>query len=66
MVSRINESLDPAAARRLVHLGFAPGAVVEVLRRAPLLDPTVYRVADTEIALRGCHAAGVCVNGFEN
>ena len=36
----------------LMHLGFLPEAVVEVLRRAPAGDPTVYRVEGAEIALR--------------
>lgn len=59
VVSGIDADLDPAAARRLVDLGFAPGATVEVLRRAPMADPTVFRVADTEIALRHMHAAAI-------
>lgn len=47
------ESLDdPAAARRLFDLGFVPGAPVEMVRRAPLADPVVFRVAGYEIALR--------------
>jgi ferrous iron transport protein A len=36
----------------LMHLGFLPDATVEVLRRAPAGDPTVYRVEGAEIALR--------------
>jgi ferrous iron transport protein A len=36
----------------LMHLGFLPEATVEVLRRAPAGDPTVYRVEGAEIALR--------------
>jgi Fe2+ transport system protein FeoA len=35
-----------------MHLGFLPEATVEVLRRAPAGDPTVYRVEGAEIALR--------------
>ncbi|MDO5628329.1 MAG: FeoA family protein [Mobilicoccus sp.] len=54
-------SLDTAGARRLAHLGFVAGARVEVVRRAPLGDPTIYRVADTDIALRRAHAAAVAV-----
>jgi ferrous iron transport protein A len=36
----------------LMHLGFLPEAIIDVLRRAPAGDPTVYRVEGAEIALR--------------
>jgi Fe2+ transport system protein FeoA len=42
----------------LMHLGFLPEATIDVLRRAPAGDPTVYRVEGAEIALRretACH-----------
>ncbi|CAH0244775.1 Fe(2+) transport protein A [Peribacillus frigoritolerans] len=38
--------------RRLLDLGFVPGAVVEVLRKSPLGDPIAFRVSQTCIALR--------------
>ncbi|MEE3955832.1 ferrous iron transport protein A [Peribacillus frigoritolerans] len=38
--------------RRLLDLGFVPGAVVEVLRKSPLGDPIAFRVSQTSIALR--------------
>lgn len=41
-----------AVASRLRQLGFRPAARVEVIRRAPLRDPTIYRVQDTELCLR--------------
>lgn len=41
-----------AVASRLVQLGFRPSARIDVIRRAPLGDPTVYRVQDTELCLR--------------
>lgn len=41
-----------ATADRLWQLGFRPTAHVEVIRRAPLGDPTIYRVKDTELCLR--------------
>ncbi|MGV0627504.1 FeoA family protein [Mycolicibacter minnesotensis] len=41
-----------AVAIRLRQLGFRPTAAVDVIRRAPLGDPTVYRVLDTELCLR--------------
>lgn len=47
--------------RRLFDLGFTPGARVELLRRAPLGDPFIFRVAGTEIALRRRQAEAICV-----
>ena len=41
-----------AVASRLNQLGFRPTAQVDVIRRAPLGDPTIYRVQDTELCLR--------------
>jgi ferrous iron transport protein A len=41
-----------AVASRLRQLGFRPTAHVDVIRRAPLGDPTIYRVQDTELCLR--------------
>jgi ferrous iron transport protein A len=38
--------------RRLLDLGFVPGATVEVLQKSPLGDPVAYRVSHTTIALR--------------
>ncbi|QDP98417.1 ferrous iron transport protein A [Microlunatus elymi] len=55
------DDLDTLTARRLRDLGFAPGGDVSVLRRAPLGDPVVYRVADTEIALRRAQTAHILV-----
>lgn len=48
---------DPGLAARMWRLGFAPGTDVEVVRRAPLGDPVVYRVGGAEICLR-THLAG--------
>ena len=41
-----------AVANRLRQLGFRAMAQVDVIRRAPLGDPTIYRVQDTELCLR--------------
>jgi ferrous iron transport protein A len=41
-----------AVASRLSQLGFRATAQVDVIRRAPLGDPTIYRVQDTELCLR--------------
>ncbi|MFI2433583.1 ferrous iron transport protein A [Streptomyces sp. NPDC018693] len=53
----------PELARRLGDLGFTPGTVVEVVRRAPLRDPVVYRVKDYEVCLRRAQAARVRMSG---
>lgn len=47
---------DSAVASRLWQLGFRPSARVAVIRRAPLGDPTIYRVQDTELCIRGREA----------
>ncbi len=52
---------DPALVRRLCDLGFAPGTTVEVVRRAPLGDPVVYRLRGFEICLRRAQASGIRV-----
>lgn len=48
------ERLDLPAddAERLMQLGFLPGSTVLYLRRSPFGDPSVYRIDDSEIALR--------------
>lgn len=58
------DEVDPATARRLFDLGFAPGADVVVVRRAPMADPVVFRVAGCEMALRRGQARciRVCVD----
>lgn len=38
--------------RRLMDLGFIPGATVTVLQKSPLGDPIAFRVNETTIALR--------------
>jgi ferrous iron transport protein A len=50
----IVESIDLAdeVSHYLAHLGFLPGTSVEVLRRAPAGDPTVYRIDGVEVGLR--------------
>jgi ferrous iron transport protein A len=44
--------LTDEVSNYLAHLGFLPGAGVEVLRRAPAGDPTVYRIDGVEVGLR--------------
>ena len=44
--------LPGEVADHLMHLGFLPDATIDVMRRAPAGDPTVYRIEGAEIALR--------------
>ena len=46
------DTTDDPIVNRLSNLGFVPGRTVTPLRRAPLGDPVVYRVADYELCLR--------------
>jgi ferrous iron transport protein A len=43
---------DPAVVRRLGSLGFRPGTPVTCERRAPMGDPTIYRLRCYEVCLR--------------
>ncbi len=52
IIAGVTAEAGPAVAGRLRQLGFRPSARVEVLRRAPLGDPTIYRVLDTELCIR--------------
>ncbi|MEQ2528083.1 ferrous iron transport protein A [Bacillaceae bacterium CLA-AA-H227] len=45
-------SLEGVMRRRLLDLGFLPGAIVEVIKKSPLGDPIAFRVSQTTIALR--------------
>ncbi|WNB91521.1 FeoA family protein [Bacillus sp. NEB1478] len=45
-------NIDGVMRRRLLDLGFVPGAIVEVIRKSPLGDPMAFRVSQTTIALR--------------
>lgn len=56
LVVAVSGPASPTTTRRLEDLGFAPGSVVEVVRRAPLRDPVVYRVRGSEICLRRTQA----------
>ncbi|MEZ0353578.1 ferrous iron transport protein A [Mycobacterium sp. pR1184] len=48
----VTAAASDVVAGRLRQLGFRPASAVQVIRRAPLGDPTIYRVQDTELCLR--------------
>ncbi|WP_405427760.1 ferrous iron transport protein A [Micromonospora sp. NBC_00617] len=55
------DGAPPSMARRLADLGFTAGTPVQVVRRAPLRDPVVYRVKDYDLCLRRAQAAHVLI-----
>ena len=65
--SGVIERLDDSGpiGLRLLELGFVPGTPVEVVRRAPLGDPTVYAVRGTRFCLRRTEASRILVRPAE-
>ena len=59
------DTTDDPIVKRLSNLGFVPGRTVTPLRRAPLGDPVVYRVADYELCLRRQEARLIQVTTVE-
>jgi Fe2+ transport system protein FeoA len=59
----ISLDLPESVQNYLMHLGFVPGGLVTVLRKAPAGDPTVYGVDGMEIALRHETADSIQVHG---
>jgi Fe2+ transport system protein FeoA/Mn-dependent DtxR family transcriptional regulator len=51
--------------RRMLDMGFVPGAGVTVVRRAPLGDPVEYRVKGTAVALRREDADSILVEDLD-
>ena len=54
-----------AVRRRLLAVGMVPGALVEVVRRAPLEDPVEYKVKGYYLSLRSREAHLVEVQHIE-
>jgi len=52
--------------RRMLDMGFVPGAAVTVIRKAPLGDPVEYRIKGTAVALRREDADAVLVEELGN
>lgn len=57
--------LSEEVSHYLAHLGFLPGTRVEVLRRAPAGDPTVYRIDGIEVGLRSETASHIYLKNPE-
>lgn len=58
------DHIEASTARRLFDLGLTPGIEVEMVRRAPLRDPVIFRVGDYEIALRAAQSRGIRVEAI--
>ena len=52
--------------RRMLDMGFVPGATILVIRRAPLGDPTEYLVKGSAVALREADAETIRVEDLSN
>ncbi|MCH2186861.1 ferrous iron transport protein A [Myxococcota bacterium] len=57
--------LGDAAGRRMLDLGFLPGTRVQVLRRAPLGDPSLYALRGFQLCLRAADSRHVRVTHTE-
>jgi Fe2+ transport system protein FeoA len=53
---------DAEVRRRLLEMGFCNGATVEVIRRAPLGDPTEFRLRGYHLSLRDEQARHVSIH----
>ena len=51
-------------AGRLMELGFVPGAVVQVIRRAPFGGPVQYRIQGVSLSMRPADARSVQVRAL--
>ncbi|SEF67942.1 ferrous iron transport protein A [Bryocella elongata] len=61
-----NVDLPQDVSHYIAHLGFLPGAEVEVLRRAPAGDPRVYRIDGVEVGLRNETARHIFMTVLED
>lgn len=65
IVTGYDDRMEASTARRLFDLGLAPGTEVEMVRRAPMRDPVIFRVGDYEIALRTGQSRGIHVEAVQ-
>jgi ferrous iron transport protein A len=61
IVMSVNEAQGATWSRRMEDLGFSAGTTVTALRRAPLGDPTIYRIRSYELSLRKREARHILV-----
>lgn len=65
IILSIHEAQGDAWSRRMEDLGFSAGATVTAIRRAPLGDPTIYRIRGYELSLRKSEARHIMVTAGE-
>lgn len=53
---------NDAVAARLGHLGFLPGTLIRVVRRAPLGDPTIYELRGNQMCLRKAESRRITIS----
>lgn len=46
---------------RILGMGFIPGRRIEVVKKAPLVDPTVYKIGNFRVSLRSSEASKIYV-----
>lgn len=61
IIVSIHEAQGDTWNRRMEDLGFSAGTTVTSLRRAPLGDPTIYRIRGYELSLRKREARHIMV-----
>lgn len=65
IIMSVNEAQGETWTRRMEDLGFSAGTTVTSLRRAPLGDPTIYRIRSYELSLRRREAKHIMVTAGE-
>lgn len=55
------DEVEASTVRRFFDLGIVPGVAVTMVRRAPLRDPVVYRIGESEFALRNAQSRAIYV-----
>lgn len=61
VIAGFSEQVDMTISRRLFDLGFAQGVEVELVRKAPMRDPMIFRVGGSEMLLRRSEADRIVV-----
>lgn len=46
---------------RIFGMGFVPGKIVETVKKAPLVDPIVYKIGDFRVSLRSSESSKIYV-----
>jgi len=55
---------EPELLRRLMELGFVPGTMITLVRRAPMGDPIELRLRGTHFSIRNSEADRIDVDPF--